>query len=394
MYRRQPHLSGTIGTSEHGSRWLSLDGLRGVAILLVMVNHFTIYGMRAPIGPPEQLYFTVASAAWFGVDVLFVLSGFLITGILLDTKGSPHYFRNFYSRRALRIFPLYYGFLIAFFLVLPLMRDWGPALEGVRQAQGWYWTYLVNLPIAWSGWPAYNALAHFWSLAVEEQFYLAWPVMVYALTPRRLALVCLAAIVGALAFRVGFILQGHRVAAFVFTFARVDALALGACVAIALRDPQWRAVVNTWIRPCVGAACLLLIGLVWWRSGLLAEDWVVVTAGLSLLAGLSAVLIWELVARPEPSGLSRLLSHPILIIFGTYSYALYVFHHPLAIYMQRAWFHQEGLPLLWGSQLPWQALYLSVGILMSLALAVISWRCLEAPCHRLKRHFAYERVNA
>lgn len=367
------YLSATPDDSPQSSRWHALDGLRGVAILLVMLNHFTIYGMRAPQGPVDRLYYTVASAGWVGVDILFVLSGFLITGILLNTKAQPHYFRNFYSRRTLRIFPLYYGFLLVYFLGIPLVSKAAPMVEGIRLDHAWFWTYSINMPIAMMGWPADKALAHFWSLAVEEQFYLLWPLLVCALNLRPLMLVCVAAMLGALALRAEFLVRGYHVAAFVFTFARVDSFAIGACVAIALRQPGWRAGVNAWIRPVVGMAVLMLFSITAWRRGLLAEDPVVVTGGLSLLAFLSGAIIWELVAAPSRLWLSRLFSHPYLTFFGTHSYALYVFHHPLAIYMQQRWLTDKGFPLIWGSQLPGQVAYLVIGVLVSLALAMASW---------------------
>ena len=112
-----------------------LDGLRGVAILLVMVYHFVIYGGWQPSGEVEHWLFRLATAGWLGVDLFFVLSGFLITGILVDAKGGGGYFRSFYVRRVLRIFPLYYGFLAAYFVLAPLVSSAGSAL---REGQVWY----------------------------------------------------------------------------------------------------------------------------------------------------------------------------------------------------------------------------------------------------------------
>jgi peptidoglycan/LPS O-acetylase OafA/YrhL len=162
-----------------------LDGVRGIAILLVLVYHLTLYGGMAPNGPfLDRLWRTWTLPLGLGVDLFFVLSGFLITGILLDTKDGPDYFRNFYARRFLRIFPLYYATLAATFLLIPAVR-----LDAV-----WYWTYLINYRFADVGWPRVAYLGHFWTLAVEEQFYLVWPALVFFVPRRVLPWLCVAAV--------------------------------------------------------------------------------------------------------------------------------------------------------------------------------------------------------
>ena len=143
----------------------ALDGLRGIAVLTVMWLHFVFL---VPRTGGERLFWNLSETGWIGVDLFFVLSGFLITGILYDAKGGPHYFRNFYMRRSLRIFPLYYAFLILIFAVMPLLRASGADHVG---KQLWMWTYLSNVLFArvgWEGMPAHTT--HLWSLAIEEQF--------------------------------------------------------------------------------------------------------------------------------------------------------------------------------------------------------------------------------
>ncbi|HEX6407837.1 MAG TPA: acyltransferase, partial [Gemmatimonadales bacterium] len=127
----------------------ALDGLRGVAILLVMGYHI----LETFPGGPEvpDLVTRLASVGWIGVDLFFVLSGFLITGILYDTKGSPGFFRNFYIRRVLRIFPLYYGFLALFCLILPALGPNDAAIVELHRACPWYWSYLANFYMAQHG---------------------------------------------------------------------------------------------------------------------------------------------------------------------------------------------------------------------------------------------------
>src|SRR2546427_5689081 len=130
-----------------------------------------------------------------GVDLFFVLSGFLITGILLDTKGSRHYLRQFHARRVLRIFPLYYAALALFLILLPMLLPGDRVLRDLTADSVWYWTYLYNVKVAAAGFTSSSALGHFWSLAVEEQFYLIWPIVVLYLARRHLYGACWAAVV-------------------------------------------------------------------------------------------------------------------------------------------------------------------------------------------------------
>src|SRR5580704_15783296 len=125
----------------------ALDGLRGLAIVLVTVSHFLPY--RHPAGDAHAVIrygLLAAHVGQTGVDLFFVLSGYLITGILLDTRHHPSYFRNFYGRRTLRIFPLYYGVLI-FVILLPTLFSGEPRAEilGDLKLQWWLWAYLTNV---------------------------------------------------------------------------------------------------------------------------------------------------------------------------------------------------------------------------------------------------------
>lgn len=164
-----------------------LDGLRGFAILLVLMTHFWTY-------PGDTGRFNlIAAAGWMGVDLFFVLSGFLITGILWDARGEKRYFTNFIARRTLRIFPLYYLLLLLVFIVLPALGLAGNSLAW--QEDAWlYFFHLSNFALASGGWQTF-ALDITWSLSIEEQFYLVWPLAARILNLRRLLALCLSLVI-------------------------------------------------------------------------------------------------------------------------------------------------------------------------------------------------------
>ncbi|HZT79778.1 MAG TPA: acyltransferase, partial [Gemmataceae bacterium] len=271
-----------------GTHLPGLDGLRGVAILLVLAFH--LLPSQPVTSHVTAWIYRAAWSGWCGVDLFFVLSGFLITGILLDAKGLPHYFRNFYARRTLRIFPLYYGVLVVIFVIVPLfLRPPSPAFEHLQANQIWLWCYASNVCTVWAnGWVFLAGnwhLNHFWSLAVEEQFYLVWPLVVLLLSRRRLLAACALCVVAAPLLRWAFLANGYGfVVAYTFTPCRVDALAVGAAVAVAARAPGGLSALRRFAPAVALALGAALLGLFVWRHGLRIADEVMQTAGYSLLA--------------------------------------------------------------------------------------------------------------
>jgi len=369
-----------------------LDGLRAVAILGVMLMHFTIVEPRIlqASNLPDRVLWQIGLAGWVGVDLFFVLSGFLITGILLDTKGGEGYFRNFYMRRVLRILPLYYGSLVVLFLVIPMVA---PAIVHdigrLSHGQVWLWTYLSNIAIGITGsWQAVPPLTgHYWSLAVEEQFYLLWPLVVYSVSRSRLLSVALGLWVGALALRIAMLWLGvSPTSVFVLTPTRMDGLAAGAAVATLARHPGGLLAVRQAIKRALsgGAVGLALIVL---ATGTLGQyDAIMQTAGFTLLSSTFAALLAFLLLAEERSLVHRFLAHPWARHIGMRSYALYVFHPWALKATARAW-KAHLVPLVGDSGMAEQIMFWLVCLAASLAAAEVSWHLLEKRCLALKRFF-------
>jgi peptidoglycan/LPS O-acetylase OafA/YrhL len=364
----------------------ALDGVRGIAILTV----FLYDCLKLPAGGPITFALRKASAAgWVGVDLFFVLSGFLITGILLDSRGRPGYLSSFFARRSLRIFPLYFLALWITFILLQQLAEVVPAarsaagnVELLARHQVWFWTYLQNWWMAFEGhWPDVNYLNHFWSLAVEEQFYLVWPLVVGWLSLRGLTRLCCVCVAGALALRIGLWLAGSpSVVLYVTTITRMDSLCLGALFAIALRSPGWYSRISraAWPAMATLAIAIVAIDAVW--PLLKTQTAGAQTVGHTLLGLLFGLFVFAAAVLKPDHPAARLLSQRWLTLPGQFSYAMYVMHRPV---------HKLLLRLDW-SMLP-EVLrpYAIFGATLagSLALAALSWKFFEKPFLSLKAWF-------
>lgn len=383
-----------------GGRVPSLDGLRGVAVLLILLYHFFTFGVLVvePADLPlDTALLHIVEFGWTAVDLFFVLSGFLITGILLDAKGTPHFFRFFYARRMLRVFPAYYLFLIIAIVIIPAI----PALRDDRTVaivgdhQWWYWGYLANVWVATNhSDPLSVALygnSHLWSLAVEQQFYLLWPAVVFLTTRRGLFAVCIGCVVLCPAVRAvlaGGVVPGldTDVAPYVLTPARLDSLAMGAMVAVAIRSSALQA----WLRRCaravivVGATTLVVLAIA--RDGLSTSDIWVQLVGFSAAPLMYAGLLAVLVTAPPDRAVVRAGATPLLTFLGRYSYALYVVHIEVIILLSNQ-FGRDAFGSWFGSETPGRLLFTAMGIAVSLVVAVVSWHACEKRFLRLKRYF-------
>lgn len=369
----------------------ALDSIRGLAILTVMAYHFFLYGGMEPTLAIDRLMDRIGRAGWVGVDLFFVLSGFLITGILFDTRQKRNYFRNFYIRRVLRIFPLSYAVLLIVFLIIPGLVPVGAEYRLMMQDQGWFWTYLTNVSIALNGWGSFYAFGHFWSLAVEEQFYLFWPIIIYLFPRRTLLKLCVVTMIGSLLLRFGLGMAGYGLVAYVSTPARMDALALGAFLALVVRGSSAERLKLSRLAWPVLAIAGTATGVYFiWKERLVYGDFGVYTVGFLVIALLFGAFLVISITTPPNSLPGKFFNSPVLRFFGRYSYALYVFHHPVAIFLPLYGFSVQIFPTLRGSQLPGLLLFSIVAALISLALALASWHLLEARFLSLKRYFEYE----
>jgi peptidoglycan/LPS O-acetylase OafA/YrhL len=334
-----------------------LDGVRGVAILLVLAHN-----LHAFYTLPLSL---LTSYGWMGVDLFFVLSGFLITGILLDSKSSPAYFRNFYARRCLRIWPLYYAVLLLMFVVVPLLRP-QDALEIFRRAHPW-WSYpfflqnfFVPDPVSAPG-----PLGVSWSLAVEELFYLVWPFFVRFVPMRRLETgawtVCLLSPL----LRLSFVNHGWLI--YSNPFCRLDGLMAGGLLAILVRKSDFRAARH--LRPAW--VSFLLGGVLAIVSELYGQRWL--TFSLAVFASAGFVYLAQF---SEWTWVKTAVTNRFLMFSGTISYGLYILHKlPVDV------LKSQGFPTLHPRTAFW------ISLVAAYLVASASWFFLEKPLLRLKRLF-------
>ncbi len=367
----------------------ALDGIRGLAVLMVLVFHFV--GCVPPVGGVERAIVSVTKYGSFGVELFFVLSGFLITGILYEFCHKPHYFRNFYARRTLRIFPLYYGVLCLFFIVAPMIPPLrGPTLDYLLDRQAWAWLYGVNVYIAIQGDWSFSYLEHFWSLAVEEHFYLFWPLLVFLVAGRPRTLMSLSltlALCAVLARMIGLLAGLSWWTTYVLTPFRLDGLALGAFLAVAARQPLGLKRLARALPYVLAAAGALIVvtqifpGPIWSQGMPVTAP--IRSAAIQLL--LACILLWALMA-PERSLTQHFFCSRTMVFLGTYSYGLYVYHHLIFYYMYTnrtdltlaGWLGSHGLAV---------AVQATAGMAASLIVAYLSYELFEKRFLKLKRFF-------
>jgi len=374
--------------------YVALDGLRAIAVLMVFCQHY---------GAAKAWIF---GWGWTGVDVFFVLSGFLITGILYDSRDRAHHYRDFYARRTLRIFPLYYAVWLVTLFLTPLAQwQWNwrwllwPAYVG--NYARFLFLHVPGDPYRfdailfgqtvdrWFGCPMHLWIGHFWSLCVEEQFYLIWPFVVYSIRKRaRLIRICIVVILAMpfLRWLLTLLLPSSLLRMELFYRSlptRLDALLIGGLIALLLRGPeqQW---LHIWRRRVLAGAGIAFVGAYLLSVKLLglsfygsATNWIGIV-GFTLIDVFAGALILECI-HPG-SWLGQALSFKPLRLLGTVSYGFYVYHdllHDFFGFLAMRFFPSLGY-----------AGIVLIALVGTTIISTVSYQLLEKPMLKLKSRFS------
>ena len=341
-----------------------LDGIRGLAALAVFCHHLLFTSIPFPErgGPVLLCVWRVSRAGAYGVDLFFVLSGFLITSIILIERDQPHFYWNFYWKRALRIFPLYAVSLACLAALLPASRPYVMFSA----------LFVANFA------PAFHVVADgpFWTLAIEEQFYTVWPQFAKRLTVERLRQLAFVIVAAGLLLRLGAASLGHH--NFRYTFFHCDGLALGAILACQSMVPSTgRRRGRSEVLQAAAAFVLLLLTFAFPLAG----RWLPFVEALQVLAvSLTGYSLVAMTVRYSGSPALGVLRTPFLRFFGFISYCLYMSH----LYLMRFYDWHFGPPE------PTAAMHLVARFLAVLALTVIvcllSRYTVELPAMKLRRY--------
>jgi peptidoglycan/LPS O-acetylase OafA/YrhL len=353
-----------------------LDGVRAVAVTMVLLHHCIIVPQQGIIAWGLRHALPLGG---FGVDLFFALSGYLITSILMRAKSKPHYFRNFYARRFLRIFPLYYAII----LILASFAAWLP-FGPLRPA--WpYLSYVSNLWLVFTlrEWPP---LGHTWSLAIEEQFYLFYPIVVLRLDKGRLRYLLWSVIALSPLVRLITATQIFPTASVFATFCRLDVLAMGALIAVEL---DGRTEISDRVARLLRLAFWALVtvtAFLWLTKQLDFRKLFFNAAGLTIVDGAATLFVCLVLLSPG-SPLSRVLRLPLVVGVGRISYGIYLIHYPIVRLTET--YARGSLPDTWSRT----AVIATTSVTATAIASVLSWFLFERPILRLKKWF-YEKGEA
>jgi peptidoglycan/LPS O-acetylase OafA/YrhL len=349
----------------------NLDGVRAIAIILVMVFHFfQILNVNENVF--LQLLKKISIFGQTGVDLFFVLSGFLITRILLSTKENPNFFRNFILKRTVRIFPLYYLFLIIFYFFQPLISN----NQFVPFNQQWYsYLYLQNFATTF-GWD-FVGPSHFWSLSVEEHFYLFWPLLIFFLDNKKIYYLIGLIVLFSVFLR--YIMLCNEFSVFYFTFTRLDSLALGALLSLLeLKKAFKKSNISKFVALLIFTSFLSMILWIYYTG---ESNIIIETYKYLLLAIIYFALIGIIISLKEKNIINQILKNKFFSYSGKISYGLYVYH-PLSFLIVFKFLNTQN----------WVLLLISC-FLLSYLISSISYHFFEVKFLNLKKYFENENTN-
>jgi peptidoglycan/LPS O-acetylase OafA/YrhL len=365
-------------------RVAALDGLRGVAILSVLIWHYLVAQLQTQPGTLPAYAMRSLSFTWGGVDLFFALSGFLVGGVLLDSRDSEGALRRFLIRRGSRIIPIYLVSLTVFFILsLTLRPTPGSGFEWLLDKPMPWWSYLLliqNFTMAWAHEHGANWLGITWSLALEMQLYLLLGLLITRLPLSRLPAVLIGLALTAVVLRAALTFASPQAgfAAYVLLPSRMDAPILGCLANLAIRRPVRASAGQAWL------LWMLILALVVATALLCAIGQGIGTPGMNLaghlfLSAAGALTIF-LLSTGHGGWLERLLQWRPLTALGLVSYGVYVFHQPISGLM-----HQlvtASRPRIDDAV---DAATTVAALAATLALAALSWRFFESPIIRLSR---------
>jgi peptidoglycan/LPS O-acetylase OafA/YrhL len=359
----------------------ALDGVRGFAVILVFVYHAACFAsmqasFAATQSPIQALFHRIAMRGRVGVDLFFVLSGFLITGILLRAKDAENYYRGFYARRALRVFPLYY--LVLFESVLahrPPIKD-----------QFWFWFNLSNLPTAFNP-DLMPYLGHYWSLAIEEQFYLIWPAMVRRSDEKTLIRICLGVIAACFTLRNFPIVLAwnERWPDFVYRLTpfRIDALCAGALLAILVHRGVDLSRFRGYLRIAAIAGGIVMIAALFTGTSYQLPVRLGYTGTVLCFSAVIALAL-------NPSSLTaKIFRNRFLRRMGLYSYCFYLIHLAILSHAWALYSRLHAMHLAFANEELNRMALDCVAFAVTCGICAVSYKFFESPILNLKRFFPH-----
>jgi peptidoglycan/LPS O-acetylase OafA/YrhL len=369
-----------------------LDGIRGLAIILVLFAHFVREDFNLKnFSFVGSIFTKISLMGLTGVSLFFVLSGFLITGILLAVKNKKHYFQNFYGRRILRIFPLYYLSLFLVFIILQIIIDFTRESLFLQGKQFWLWSYLSNIPSVAGIWNRSDqfALGHFWSLSVEEHFYILWPLIILYTDINKMVTICKTIIIISLAAGISStLLMNDHIFFKLLSWTTITfsgSLALGALLAIHKYQHGSLSLLSK-----TGKSWMVIFGILFLFVGFFPRKYNADLRGIIaheiswfFYAGL---IIYLLNLKPT-SIIYKSFTNSLLLLFGKISYGIYIYHGILMPVFQKM--EIDTLSDKLGSPLIALLLYYIIAIGTCFLIAMLSWNFLEKRFLKLKNFFIY-----